>query len=95
MPCAEYKQTHTGTFTKHIVSYGIANGKLANVVGFYSIPVNEDARYDGPWVSEVSRDEMVSCYVGWESEVQELIAVSYSPHEITMRLRLRLTDGRC
>ena len=76
---------------KHIVSYGIANGKLANVVGFYSIPVNEDARYDGPWVSEVSRDEMVSCYVGWENEVQELIAVGCLLNG--MGMRMRMTDG--
>lgn len=60
------------------MSYGIANGKLANVVGMYSVPVDDDAKYDGPWVSEVARDEPVGCFTGWEPEVQELLKV-WSP----------------
>ncbi|KAI0696714.1 FAD/NAD(P)-binding domain-containing protein [Cytidiella melzeri] len=58
---------------KHVVSYGIANGKLGNVVGFHSIPVDDNTTYDGPWVSEVLRDEVVDRFAGWEPELQDLI----------------------
>ncbi|KAI0088036.1 FAD/NAD(P)-binding domain-containing protein [Irpex rosettiformis] len=84
-------------YRKHVVSYGIAHGKLGNVVGFYSVPVDENTKYDGPWVSEVSRDEVVNCYVGWENEVQELIApvekaLKWAIHEL--RPLPTYVDGR-
>lgn len=63
------------------MSYGIAHGKIGNIVGMYSVPVDEDTKYDGPWVSEVSREEVINCFTGWEPEVQELITVSLlMPH---------------
>lgn len=62
---------------QHIVSYGIAHNKLGNIVAFKSTPVDEDTTYDGPWVSEVPRDEVVACYADWEQEVQDLLQVSF------------------
>ena len=45
------------------------------MVAFYSVPVTEGETYDGPWVSDVSGDEVVECFADWEPEVMQLTKV--------------------
>ena len=75
---ADYASCSTLTNEQHIVSYAIAQGRIANVVAFYSVPVGADAVYDGPWVSEVSGEEVIRCFTGWEPEAVELVKVIHS-----------------
>ena len=53
--------------------------------------MDDDAKYEGPWVSEVSREEVVSCYTDWEPEVQELLQVRIAHTSCN----LEAADGKC
>lgn len=63
---------------QHIVSYSIAQGKLANIVLLRSVEVDDDSVWDGPWMTEATPEEVKACYADWEPEVQELIKVRYN-----------------
>lgn len=62
-------------FSQHLVVYPVSNRRLVNVVAFFSEPTKEDTVFDGPWISEASKDEILTHYVGWEEEVQALLQV--------------------
>ncbi|KAI0749595.1 hypothetical protein C8Q80DRAFT_1269451 [Daedaleopsis nitida] len=60
----------------HIITYQISGGELLNFVVLSRVPDGEGAPYPGKWVTEVSRDEMISLGLdGWEPEVQEMLQV--------------------
>ncbi|KAI0070638.1 FAD/NAD-P-binding domain-containing protein [Panus rudis PR-1116 ss-1] len=59
--------------SKHLVSYPIAQSTIFNFVGFVFYPEGEGAKSDGPWVTDVSGDEVRQHYVGWETEVQDIL----------------------
>ncbi|KII92414.1 hypothetical protein PLICRDRAFT_103799 [Plicaturopsis crispa FD-325 SS-3] len=59
--------------SKHIVSYSISQGSIVNVVALTSQPHLAGAAYDGPWVEDCSREELLACYAGWEPEVIHLL----------------------
>ncbi|KAL0956347.1 hypothetical protein HGRIS_002497 [Hohenbuehelia grisea] len=59
--------------SKHVVSYSIAQGSIVNVVTFASKPKAEGSQWDGPWVAECPKAELLECYAGWEPEVEELL----------------------
>ncbi|KAI0070639.1 FAD/NAD(P)-binding domain-containing protein [Panus rudis PR-1116 ss-1] len=58
---------------KHIVSYPIAQSTIFNMVGFVFHPEGEGKRYEGPWVTNVSTEEVQQQYAGWEDAVQDLM----------------------
>ncbi|EPQ57035.1 FAD/NAD P-binding domain-containing protein [Gloeophyllum trabeum ATCC 11539] len=61
------------TAARHVVSYSISQGSIVNVVTFASEPEKEGIPYEGPWVTECSRQELLDCYADWEPEVEELL----------------------
>lgn len=65
-------------YFKHIVSYSISQGSIVNVVALTSQPHLAGAAYDGPWVEDCSREELLACYAGWEPEVIHLLEVQIS-----------------
>jgi salicylate hydroxylase len=60
---------------KHVVSYGISQGTVVNVITMTSSLESEGLPYDEPWVTDCSREELLDCYRGWEDEVEELLQV--------------------
>ncbi|KDQ56307.1 hypothetical protein JAAARDRAFT_79353 [Jaapia argillacea MUCL 33604] len=58
---------------KHFISYPISHGRFVNVAAFVNIPNGEGTMFEGKWVSDVPRQEVVDHFVGWEHEVRALV----------------------
>ncbi|CDO72514.1 hypothetical protein BN946_scf184980.g55 [Trametes cinnabarina] len=63
----------------HVVSYGISRGSIVNVVAMASQPHLYGTTYDGPWVRDCDRDELLQCFTGWEPEVEEMLQCIEKP----------------
>ncbi|TFK35822.1 FAD/NAD(P)-binding domain-containing protein [Crucibulum laeve] len=63
----------------HIVTYPISQGRLVNVAAYYSEPQNEGTTLQGAVVSDVSKEEMLSKFEGWEDEVISLLKLIEKP----------------
>ncbi|KAI0915573.1 hypothetical protein AcV5_003758 [Taiwanofungus camphoratus] len=57
---------------KHVVSYPVSHGSFINFIGFSTLG-KEGAAYEGKWVQEMPKEDLVKHYVGWEREVQEML----------------------
>ncbi|OJT04415.1 Salicylate hydroxylase [Trametes pubescens] len=57
----------------NIAMYPISQGRILNVAASITNPELEGTVYEGPWTTEVSREEVRREYVGWESEVEEVV----------------------
>lgn len=42
----------------------------------------EGATFEGPWIQEVTRDELLSAFDRWEPEVSALLQVSLAPSSV-------------
>lgn len=71
---------------QHVVSYSIAQGDIVNVITFDSHNDKAGTTYEGPWVTECQKDELLECYDGWEPEVRTLLEVSESSFLIAVVL---------
>ncbi|KAH8119851.1 hypothetical protein DFH11DRAFT_11993 [Phellopilus nigrolimitatus] len=69
---------------KHVVSYPISQGRLVNLVAFVTVPGGDGKDLDGPAVVDVSKQEMLECYKGWEPEVQQLLDCVDNPSRWTI-----------
>ena len=58
------------------MSYAISKGKIGNVVAFISQPEREGEEFDGAWISEPSKHDLVNAFEDFEPEVRELLQVS-------------------
>lgn len=58
------------------MTYPISKGRLINTVALYSEPEREGTTFLGEAVQEVSQDEVLSRFEGWEGEVVQLLKVS-------------------
>ncbi|KAH9840776.1 FAD/NAD(P)-binding domain-containing protein [Rhodofomes roseus] len=58
---------------KHIIAFPIAQATLINIVCFVSQPEQEGTKYDGAWVREASKQELLDAYAGWEPTMIELL----------------------
>ena len=58
--------------------YPIAGGKLINSAAFRSRYDHENTSFDGPWVQDVGRAEIMQDFAQWEPEVRALLDVSFS-----------------
>ncbi|TFK35840.1 salicylate hydroxylase [Crucibulum laeve] len=65
--------------SKHIVTYPISQGRLVNIVACYSQPEHEGTPLEGPAVSDVSIEEVISKYEDWEDEVTSLLKFIEKP----------------
>lgn len=57
----------------HIITYPISKGKLINFVAFVSRHDKENTKFNGPWVAQTGREEIIGRFRSWEPEVQALI----------------------
>ncbi|KAF8160844.1 FAD/NAD-P-binding domain-containing protein, partial [Crassisporium funariophilum] len=64
---------------KHVVSYSISQGQIVNVVTFASEPGKQGESFDGEWVANCDQAELLSCYAGWEPEVEQLLKCIRNP----------------
>ncbi|KAF8882257.1 salicylate hydroxylase [Infundibulicybe gibba] len=64
---------------KHLVVYPILHGRLINVVAFISQPSKEGTILNGPAVTDVTKEEVLSAYTGWEEEVHTLLGCIEKP----------------
>ena len=55
--------------------YPIAHGRLINVAAFRARYELESTPFDGPWVQDAPRAEMLRDFAGWEEEVRVLLEV--------------------
>ncbi|KAI0630150.1 FAD/NAD-P-binding domain-containing protein [Trametes polyzona] len=60
-------------FVQHVVSYSISRGSIVNVVAMASQPHLYGTPYEGPWVTDCTREEVQKCFSGWEPEVEEIL----------------------
>ncbi|KAL5514209.1 hypothetical protein ACEPAG_2297 [Sanghuangporus baumii] len=58
---------------KHVISYPISQGRLINIVPFVTAADDEGKPYEGPAVVDVSKQEMINEYRGWEPEILQLL----------------------
>ncbi|EJC99819.1 FAD/NAD-binding domain-containing protein [Fomitiporia mediterranea MF3/22] len=61
---------------KHVISYPISQGRLVNIVAFITVPGGEGKQFDGPAVVDVTKQEMLDQYKGWEPEIHSLLNCS-------------------
>ncbi|KAI3615121.1 salicylate hydroxylase [Moniliophthora roreri] len=64
---------------RHIVVYPISQGRIVNVVAFYSRPWDEGKPLPGPEVRNATLEEVLEVYAGWEQEVQDLLNCIENP----------------
>ncbi|KAG6812290.1 hypothetical protein H0H92_003599 [Tricholoma furcatifolium] len=57
---------------QHVVTHPF--GDIVNLVCFYNKENGFGAPYTEPWVSDVSVEEVISCYPGWEPDVVEVLS---------------------
>ena len=60
---------------QHFFGYSIGRGKWANVGGFFANPEKKGTVWNGPWVSDCPAQEVVEKFMGWESDLQDIIKV--------------------
>ncbi|KAF9482106.1 FAD/NAD-P-binding domain-containing protein [Pholiota conissans] len=58
---------------RHVVSYSISQGDIVNIVTFVSQPEKHGQHYDGEWVTNCDKQELLDCYANWEPEVGSLL----------------------
>jgi salicylate hydroxylase len=63
--------------SKHIVSHPFGN--IINLVCFYTVETGEGTPYDGPWVTDVAPEEVISSYNDWEPDLVQLLAQLEKP----------------
>lgn len=56
--------------------YPISRGRLVNVAIFSANYAQEGAAHPEPWVSQADPREIMRMFEGWETDVQQLVAVS-------------------
>ncbi|KAH8105384.1 hypothetical protein BXZ70DRAFT_1004888 [Cristinia sonorae] len=64
---------------KYIITYPISGGRLINTVALVSKPELNGTIYDGPLVEDVSSEELMDNFVGWEPQVQSLLKLMKKP----------------
>jgi salicylate hydroxylase len=64
---------------QHIISYRISQGRLLNVIAFYTVINGEGTKYQDKWFADVPTQEVVDCYKGWEPEVLALLKCMEKP----------------
>ncbi|RDX42130.1 FAD/NAD-P-binding domain-containing protein [Lentinus brumalis] len=75
----EHATASIGAVLCHIITYQISGRKFLNFVAICREPGGEGALYPGKWVSDVSRDEVVSKFIGWEPEVEQMLECVDNP----------------
>ncbi len=56
-------------------------GSLINVVAFHSKPEKEGTPFPAGPVQGVPNDEVLTQFIGWEDEVQDLLGVCFIAHD--------------
>ncbi|KAJ7045738.1 FAD/NAD-P-binding domain-containing protein [Mycena alexandri] len=64
---------------KHVVAYSISQGNIVNFVAFASDLNRKNTAYGAEWVTNCSKDEVLQCFGGWESEVSLLLEREEKP----------------
>ena len=59
--------------------YPISSGEIINVVAFVDTPGARGTRYDGPWVTTSTTEEVVEQFAEWDTITRTLIKVSRRP----------------
>ncbi|KAI0694674.1 hypothetical protein C8T65DRAFT_758858 [Cerioporus squamosus] len=62
-----------------IITYQISGSKYLNFVAICREPGGEGSPYQGKWVADVPRDEVVSKFIGWEPEVEHMLECVENP----------------
>lgn len=66
------------TSLQHLIVYPISKGAQINIAAFTSEPSQEGTQYspnEKDWVSDVSKEDLLQEYDGWEPEVGALLEV--------------------
>ncbi|THG99501.1 hypothetical protein EW145_g7256 [Phellinidium pouzarii] len=58
---------------KRIISFPISQGRLVNFIAYVTGPGRDGNELGGPSVTDVTKQEMIDHYQGWEPEVQALL----------------------
>ncbi|KAH9902771.1 hypothetical protein C8Q73DRAFT_750108 [Cubamyces lactineus] len=64
---------------KQVITYQISGGKYLNFVALCREPDGDGARYEGKWVTEAPREELLSRFTYWEPEVQQMLQCVQQP----------------
>ena len=68
-------QIHSFRHLQFCITYPIANGTLINVVASVTDPRLAGTYYEGHWVSDGSRDELVESFDDFEPDTRTLVKV--------------------
>ncbi|KAI1788600.1 FAD/NAD(P)-binding domain-containing protein [Ganoderma leucocontextum] len=64
---------------KNVVFYPISGGEIINVVAFVDTPGARGTRYDGPWVTTATTEEVTQQFAGWDMVTHTLIKSMVKP----------------
>ncbi|KAM5540038.1 hypothetical protein V8D89_006178 [Ganoderma adspersum] len=64
---------------KNVVYYPISGGEIINVVAFVDTPGAKGTRYDGPWVTTTTTEEVEQQFAGWDKITHTLIKSIVKP----------------
>ncbi|KAF8133281.1 hypothetical protein EV363DRAFT_1448766 [Boletus edulis] len=64
---------------RNIVTYPIAKGTIINLAALTSNPSLTGTQYEGHWVSDATRDEVVEYFEGFEPDVRTLVKLCEKP----------------
>ncbi|KIJ23967.1 hypothetical protein M422DRAFT_275365 [Sphaerobolus stellatus SS14] len=60
--------------------------KISYSACFYTVETGESTPYDGPWVTDVSPEEVISVYDGWEPDLVQLLECLEKPSRWTIHV---------
>lgn len=72
-PCCRASLIHSSQF---LGTYPIAKGNMINFAAYTCDPSLTDTYYEGHWVSDATRDELVEYFDGFEPDLRMVIKVS-------------------
>ncbi|KAH9945236.1 FAD/NAD-P-binding domain-containing protein [Epithele typhae] len=78
-----------GAILCHIISYQVSGGKFLNFVAVFRVPGGEGTPFDGKWVAEVPKEDVLSAFDGWEPEVRQMLKCVENP----TRWAVHVVDG--
>ncbi|KIJ63563.1 hypothetical protein HYDPIDRAFT_155688, partial [Hydnomerulius pinastri MD-312] len=75
---------------KSIVTYPVANGTMVNLAAFVADPNLTGTHYEGRWVSDATKDELVSSFENFEPGARALLQCCETPSKWALHVLKKL-----
>ena len=86
---------HASICAQHAIGYPIAAGTICNIGGMIHDRSKEGQVYDGPWVTEATKEELLESFSDWEPDVQVLLKVGSRAKSVVNEYTLSILFAEC